>query len=64
MDVGDHTTASDGGLDEGVQLLVTADGEQQVTGGDSLHLKILASITGKLEHLSSQVLEDCGRIDS
>ena len=39
MDVGDDTTARDGRLDEGVELLVTADGELQVTRRDALHLK-------------------------
>ena len=39
MNVGDDTTAGDGGLDEGVELLVTADGELEVAGGDALHLE-------------------------
>ena len=35
MDVGDHTTARDGRLDERVELLVTADlRETQLRGGD------------------------------
>ena len=38
VDVGDHTTTSDGRLDEGVELLVTADGELEVAGGDALDL--------------------------
>ena len=38
MDVGNHTTTGDGGLDEGIQLLVTTDGKLQVTGRDTLHL--------------------------
>lgn len=32
VDVGDHTAARDGGLDEGVQLLVTTDGELLAVG--------------------------------
>ena len=40
MDVGDHTTAGDGRLDEGVELLVTADGELEVAGGDALDLRV------------------------
>ena len=35
----DDSAAGDGGLDERVQLLVTADGELQVAGGDALHLR-------------------------
>ena len=38
VDVGDHTTAGDGRLDEGVELLVTTDGELKVAGGDALDL--------------------------
>ena len=64
VDVGDHTTTGDGGTDEGVKFLVSADGEQQVTGCDTLHLEILAGITGKLKHLSSQVLHNSRGVDS
>ena len=39
MDVGDDTTAGDGRLDEGVELLVTADGELEVAGRDALDLE-------------------------
>jgi len=38
VDVGDHTAAGDGRLDEGVELLVTTDGELKVAGGDALDL--------------------------
>ena len=41
VDVGDHTTAGDGRLDEGVELLVTTDGELKVAGGDALDLRCL-----------------------
>jgi len=53
VDVRDDTTTSDGGLDECVELLVTTNGEQQVPGSDTLHLQVLASVTGELE--------DCNR---
>lgn len=36
--MGDHTAAGDGRLDEGVELLVTTDGELKVAGGDALDL--------------------------
>lgn len=58
MDVGDDTSAGDGGLDEGVQLLVTADGELQVARRDTFHLEVLACVTRQLEHLGGQVLQD------
>ena len=61
--MGNHTTASDGGLDQGIELLVAADGELEVTGSDSLHLEILAGVSGKLEYLSGEILEDSGSVD-
>jgi len=61
--VRDHTATSDGGLNQGVKLLVAADSELQMARGHSLHLKILAGVTSELEHLSGEVLEDSGRVD-
>ena len=63
VDVRDDTTTGDGGFDEGVELLVTSDGQKQMSGGDTLHLEILASISSELKHLSSQVLHDGGGVD-
>ena len=51
MDVRDHATAGDGRLDEGVQLLVTTDGELQVARRDTLDAQVLGRVTGELEHL-------------
>ena len=39
------TTTSNGGLDEGIQLLVSTDGQLQVTGGDTFYLLILTGVT-------------------
>ena len=58
MNVRDHTTASNGGLDESVELFITSDSELEVSRGDSFHLEILASVSGELKNLSCQVLED------
>ena len=63
VDVRDDTTAGDGGLDERVELLITADGKEQVSRGDSLDLKILRGVTSELQNLSGQVLKDSGRVD-
>ena len=63
VDVGDDSTASDGGLDQSVQLLVSPDGELEMSGGDSLHLQVLTGVTGQLEDLSSEVLQDGGAVD-
>lgn len=54
----DDTSSSDGGLDEGVELLITSDGELKMSWSDSLHLKILGGVTGELKNLSGQVLKD------
>ena len=59
----DHTTTSDGGLDQSVELFVTADSKLQVTGSYSLHLEILASVSSELQNLSGQVLEDSSSVD-
>lgn len=47
----DDTTASDRGLDEAVQLLVSSDGQLQVPGSDTLHLQVLGRVAGQLEDL-------------
>lgn len=61
MDVRDDTTASDGGLNESIELFITSDGELKVSRCDSFHLEVLASVSGELENLSGQVLKDsCG----
>ncbi len=38
MDVGNDTTTGDGGLDQGVELLITTDRELEVAGRDALDL--------------------------
>jgi hypothetical protein len=58
VDVGDDSSSGDGGLDQGVQLLVSSDGELQVSRRDSLHLQVLGGVTGQLEDLSGEVLKD------
>jgi len=61
--VGNNTTASDGGLDESIELLVAADGELKMTRRNSLHLQVLASVASELKHLSGEVLEDSSGVD-
>ena len=62
MDVRDDTTTSDGGLDQGVELLVTTDGQLQMTGGDALHLEILAGIPRQFQDFGRQILENGARV--
>jgi len=70
VDVRDDTTSGDRGLDEGVELLVTADRELQVPGRDTLHLQVLAGVSGQFQNFGREVLEDgrrvhgCGRADA
>ena len=63
VDVGDDTTTGDGGLDQVVQLLITADGKLQVTGGDALHAEIAGSVSGQLENLGAQILQNGGHVN-
>lgn len=63
VNVRDHTTSSNGSLDQSVQLFVTADSQLQMTRSYSLHLKVLASIACKFQDLSGQVLEDGSSVD-
>ena len=58
MDVRNDTTLCDGRLDECVELLVTADGELEVARRDTLELEILGGVSGELEHLGTEVLEN------
>ena len=64
VDVRDDTTAGDGRLDQRVELLVTSDGEQQVSRRDSLDLEVRRGVTGEPQNLGGQVLEDGGAVDS
>lgn len=63
VDVRDHTAASDGGLNKRVKLLVAADSKLEMTRGHSLNLQVFAGVSGELEHLSGEVLEDGGSVD-
>jgi hypothetical protein len=58
VNVRDDSSASDGSLDEGVELLVTSDCKLQMSGRDSLDLQVLGGVTCKLEDLSCEVFED------
>jgi len=58
VDVRDHTSASNSGLDKWVQLLVSSDGQLQVAWSYTLHFKILWSISCQLQNLGSEVFED------
>lgn len=64
MDVWKDTTLGDGDVaQELVQLLIVADGELKVTWDDTGLLVVTSGVTGQLEDLSSQVLEDGSEVD-
>ena len=63
MDMGDHTSTGDGSLDEGIKLLVTSDGQLQMSWSNSLDLQVLGGVSGEFEDLSGQVLEDSGSVN-
>lgn len=64
LDVGEDTTLGDGDSGEKfVQLLVVTDGELKMSGDDSGLLVVTGGVTGQLEDLSSEVLEDGGQVD-
>ena len=63
MDVRNNTTSGDSSLNESVKLLITSDGEQQVSRSDSLHFEIFGSISSELKNLSSEVLKDSSTVD-
>lgn len=43
--MGNDTAARDSGLDEAVQLLVSADGQLEMARCDTLHLQVLGRVT-------------------
>jgi hypothetical protein len=63
VDVGDDTTTSDGSLDEVIKFLITTNGEEKMSGSNTLDLQVLASVAGQLKHLSGEVLHDSGRVN-
>ena len=62
MDVRDHTTAGNGSLDEGIEFLITSDGELQMSWSNSLHLQVLGGVACKLKDLCGQILEDSSSV--
>lgn len=63
VDVRQHTTTGDGSLDEGIQLLVTTDGQLKMARRDTLHLTVLRDVSRQLKNLSGEVLQDSRSID-
>mmetsp|Transcript_33200 Transcript_33200/g.95297 ORF Transcript_33200/g.95297 Transcript_33200/m.95297 type:complete len:213 (-) Transcript_33200:289-927(-) len=56
VDVRDDAAPGDRRLDQGVKLLVSADGQREVPRGDALGLVVFGHVACELEDLCSQVL--------
>uniref|UniRef100_A0A453MZF9 Uncharacterized protein n=1 Tax=Aegilops tauschii subsp. strangulata TaxID=200361 RepID=A0A453MZF9_AEGTS len=64
VDVGDDAAVGDGDAGEQpAQLLVVADGQQQVARDDARLLVVLGRVAGELQDLGGEVLEDGGEVD-
>ncbi|XP_023202434.1 uncharacterized protein LOC111611049 [Xiphophorus maculatus] len=64
LDVGQHSTLSDGdSTQQLVELLVVADGQLQVTGDDAGLLVVAGGVPSQLQDLSGQILEHSGQVD-
>merc|ERR1711997_1287863 len=59
----DDTTTGNGCLDQCVQFFVSSNSQLQMAGSDTLDLQILGGVTCQLQNLSSQILEDSGRVN-
>ena len=65
MDVGEHTAGGDGdAAEELVELLVVLHSEGDVPGDDPGLLVVAGSVSGELEDLGAEVLEDGGEVDT
>jgi hypothetical protein len=64
LDVRKNTTLGNGDSTEKlVQLFVVSYSQLQVTRDDSALLVVAGSVTGQLEDLSAQILENCSHVD-
>lgn len=58
VNVGNHTSTSDGRFNEGIKFLVSADCQLKVAGSNALDLEVLACVSCQFEDLSGEVLKD------
>jgi hypothetical protein len=64
VDVWQHTSSGDGDTSQKlVELLVVLDGKGDVTRNDTALLVVAGGISGKLEDLGTEVLEDGSEVD-
>jgi len=58
-----HTTERNGGANQRIEFLVTANGELQVTRGDTLDLQVLGRVSSEFEDFGREVFEDRSNVD-
>lgn len=58
VNVGNHTSTSDGRFNQSIKFFVSANGQLEVAGSDALDLEVLACVSCQFEHLSGEVLKD------
>jgi hypothetical protein len=64
VDVGEDTTLGDGdAVEKLVELIVVADSKLDVAGVDAVLLVVVGGVTGKLDNLGGEVLEDGSEVD-
>ena len=64
VDVGENTTAGNGGATHELgELIVVADGQLDVAGDNTGSLVVTGGVACELEDLSGEVLKDGGEID-
>jgi len=63
VDVWQHTTKSNSSLDEGIQLLISADGKLKMARCDTLDLEVFGGVASQLENFGGEVLQNSGKVD-
>lgn len=63
VDVWQNTTTGNDGAYERVELLITTNGELQMTRRDTLHFEILGRVSCQFQQFGSEVLEDGAHVD-
>jgi len=58
MNMWNNTSTSDGSLDQSIKFFVSSDSQLEMSWCDSLHFKILRSVTCEFENFSCEILED------
>lgn len=63
VDVGQDTSAGDGGLDELIEFVISTNSQKQVTRIDTLDVHVLGGVSSELQQFGGQVLQDGSAVD-